>query len=102
VAGALPLFQRALDTRERVLGTEHPRTLTSVNNLAACMRALGDAEAALPLFRRALGKEHPDTRTARANCDLVEQEVAAARRRSDAGRTDSQPITVPSWRRLIG
>ena len=37
-AGALPLYRRALDSRERVLGKEHPDTLSSVNNLAGCMR----------------------------------------------------------------
>jgi tetratricopeptide (TPR) repeat protein len=64
----LPLYRRALDSRARVLGRAHPATLTSVNNLATCMRTLGDAAAALPLYRRALdsserllGKEHPDT-----------------------------------------
>jgi tetratricopeptide (TPR) repeat protein len=64
----LPLFRRALESRERVLGKEHPQTLTSVNSLAECLRALGDAAGALPLHRRALesrervlGKEHPDT-----------------------------------------
>jgi tetratricopeptide (TPR) repeat protein len=67
-AGALPLHRRALETSERVLGKEHPQTLTSVNNLALCLETLGDAAAALPLYRRALesservlGKEHPQT-----------------------------------------
>ena len=51
-----------------MLGQEHPNTLSSVNNLAQCMGALGDAAGALPLYRRALegservlGKEHPET-----------------------------------------
>jgi tetratricopeptide (TPR) repeat protein len=67
-AGALPLFRHALESRERVLGKEHPDTLSSVNNLAGCLDTMGEAEAALPLFRRALescervlGKDHPDT-----------------------------------------
>ena len=88
-AGALPLYQRALDSCERVLGTEHPNTLTSVNNLALCMEALGDAAGALPLCRRALdgfdslfGPVHPSSRTARANWDRLEREVAAAREQS--------------------
>ena len=33
---------------EGVLGEEHPDTLTSVNNLAGCMEALGDVAGALP------------------------------------------------------
>jgi tetratricopeptide (TPR) repeat protein len=53
-AAALPLFRRALEGCERVLGAKHPDTLACVNNLAYCMQSLGDASAALPLFRRAL------------------------------------------------
>ena len=86
-AGALPLYRRALDSRERVLGKEHPDTLTSVNNLAGCLYALGDAAGALPLLRRAadgferlLGPDHPSSRTVRANYEQAEREVAAARR----------------------
>ena len=67
-SAALPLYRRALESRERVLGAAHPDTLTSVNNLAYCLRALGDASAALPLYRRALesservlGAAHPQT-----------------------------------------
>jgi hypothetical protein len=82
-AGALPLYRRALESGERVLGTEHPDTLTSVNNLAGCLHALGDAAGALPLYRRAaegldnvLGMGHPSSRTVRANSDQVEREIA--------------------------
>jgi len=63
-----------LETCERVLGKEHPNTLISVNNLAGCMQAPGDAAGALSLYRRALegcervlGPEHPQTRTTAAN-----------------------------------
>jgi tetratricopeptide (TPR) repeat protein len=52
-AGALPLFRHALASSERVLGPEHPVTLTKVKNLALCLYALGDAAGALPLYRRA-------------------------------------------------
>ena len=38
---AEPLFKRALEARERVLGTEHPDTLNSVNNLAELYRRPG-------------------------------------------------------------
>jgi tetratricopeptide (TPR) repeat protein len=67
-AGALPLHRRALAVAERVLGPEHPDTLTDMSNLAVCMETQGDAAGALPLLRRALavaervlGPEHPDT-----------------------------------------
>ena len=66
--GAEPLYRRALEARERVLGREHPDTLASVNNLAALLYSKGDYDGAEPLYRRALearervlGREHPDT-----------------------------------------
>jgi len=68
--GAEPLYRRGLEVRERVLGKEHPDTLTSVNNLALLLYKKGDYGGAIPLFRRArevrervLGKEHPYTLT---------------------------------------
>ncbi|MFT5466683.1 MAG: hypothetical protein ACI8UO_001783 [Verrucomicrobiales bacterium] len=67
-AAAEPLYRRALEARERVLGAEHPDTLGSLNNLAALLDAKDDYAAAEPLLRRALearervlGAEHPDT-----------------------------------------
>ncbi|MGE0579437.1 MAG: tetratricopeptide repeat protein [Reyranella sp.] len=67
-SSALPLLRRALESRERVLGKEHPDALESVNDLVDCLLALGEASSALPLCRRALesservlGKEHPRT-----------------------------------------
>ena len=56
---ALPLYQRALQIREKALGPEHPDTATSLNNLALLYEDLGAYEQALPLFQRApadLGK----------------------------------------------
>ena len=65
---ALPLYQRALQIVEKVLGPEHPRTATSLNNLALQYKTLGAYDQALPLYQRALairekalGPEHPDT-----------------------------------------
>jgi hypothetical protein len=52
----------------RTLGPDHPDTLKSANNLAACLWALGDAAGARTLYedtlariRRVLGDDHPDT-----------------------------------------
>lgn len=59
---------QALEWREKVLGKEHPSTLTSVGNLASMLRyqgKYGEAEAmnrrALEGYEKVLGKEHPDT-----------------------------------------
>ena len=64
---AEPLLRRVLADCERVLGKEHPDTLTSVNNLAELLQSKGDYTEAEPLYRRALegyervqGKDHTD------------------------------------------
>ena len=63
-----PLWNSALAMCERVLGPEHPETLSTVNNLAELYRNQGKYELAGPLYQRALearervlGSEHPDT-----------------------------------------
>ena len=66
-------FQRARDNleevveaRRRVLGLEHPSTLTAMHNLANTLRELGELQLArelgeeiLDIQRRVLGPEHP-------------------------------------------
>jgi tetratricopeptide (TPR) repeat protein len=59
---------------ERVLGVDHPATLTSRNNLAKAYQAAGQLDKAIPLFEailrhydRALGADHPDTLNSRNN-----------------------------------
>jgi tetratricopeptide (TPR) repeat protein len=71
------LISRAEETLrilERVLGSEHPDTLISRNNLAAGYQALGRYQEAVQLLEetlrvqeRVLGPEHPDTLISRNN-----------------------------------
>jgi len=65
---AQALQQQSMEIRQRVLGPEHPDTLTSMNDLALDLDDSGHyAEAeklereALDISRRVLGLEHPDT-----------------------------------------
>ena len=67
-------FSRAHNTLRRVLGEDHPTTLTSRSNLACAYRAAGDLGRAIPLYEttlaeqlRVLGEEHPATLTSRSN-----------------------------------
>ena len=67
---ARPLFERALTDRRRMLGEDHPHTLTSANNFAIDLWALGEHERARQLHedtlsrrRRVLGEDHPHTLT---------------------------------------
>ncbi|WP_217189491.1 FxSxx-COOH system tetratricopeptide repeat protein [Streptomyces buecherae] len=74
LAPALHALQRALTTREQLLGGDHPDTLSSRNNLAGAYRAVGDLGRAIPLFERTLrerervlGGDHPSTLVSRNN-----------------------------------
>lgn len=67
-AAAQPLQQAVLDTRRRVLGDEHPDTLSAIGNMAFLLKSLGKYTEAEPYyreamtkFRRVLGEDHPNT-----------------------------------------
>ncbi len=69
-AGARPYLERTLMIVEKSLGTEHPYTIISLNNLAGLLKDEGDyagarscLERALTLQEKVLGVEHPDTAT---------------------------------------
>src|SRR5262249_40231447 len=63
---ARSMVEKVLEVRRRILGEEHPHTLTSMNNLAETLRAQGDLagvrglqEKVLEASRRIRGEEHP-------------------------------------------
>jgi tetratricopeptide (TPR) repeat protein len=114
---ALKLFEQAAAGFERVLGDDHPDTLTVMNNVAATRRALGDLHGAHDLHeqtltarRRVLGEDHPDTLASMNNLastrralgdlqgahDLFEQALAGRRRVLG----DDHPDTVQSMNYL--
>ncbi|AKJ08601.1 hypothetical protein ABB07_00610 [Streptomyces incarnatus] len=66
------LHERVLDVETRMLGPEHPDTLTSRNNLGNALFGMGEPAEAIRLLRqtledraRILGLVHPDTLTSR-------------------------------------
>ena len=68
-----------------MLGEDHPDTLTSANNLAIDLRALGEDQAARDLDqdtlarrRRVLGEDHPDTLTSANNLPTDLRELGEA------------------------
>jgi hypothetical protein len=74
-----------LAVRERLLGTNHQRTLASRNNLAVAYRETGRVADAIPLFEqnlaaceRLLGADHPRTRATRNNLALAYRDAARA------------------------
>jgi CHAT domain-containing protein len=65
---ALPLAERAMESRERLLGSEHLDVAAAIDSLAGIYTDRGEYGKAEPLCRRALdihekalGKDHPNT-----------------------------------------
>jgi uncharacterized protein (DUF2267 family) len=89
LGAARALKEQVLEACRRLLGPEHPDTLTAMVNLASTLWAQGELGAAralkeqvLEACRRLLGPEHPDTTIAAWNYWLTlraagEQEAAA-------------------------
>jgi hypothetical protein len=72
------MHRQTLATREKVLGREHPDTLTSVYCLAHLLAKQHMFKESLNLYRRAcdgyskvLGEHHPTTRACRQHCSKV-------------------------------
>ncbi|RYP91980.1 hypothetical protein DL770_001901 [Monosporascus sp. CRB-9-2] len=72
------LFAQLVETRKRVLGTEHPDTPISINNLASTQGNQGRWKEAKELgvrvmetMKKVLGKEHPDTQTSLGSLALT-------------------------------
>jgi Tetratricopeptide repeat len=62
------LFVQVVETRKRVLGEEHPDTLTSMNNFAFTLKGRGQSAEAIKLMEKCvqlqmlvLGTNHPYT-----------------------------------------
>ncbi|WP_285476263.1 FxSxx-COOH system tetratricopeptide repeat protein [Amycolatopsis sp. NBRC 101858] len=71
---AIPLFEQTLADWERMLGAEHPHTLTSQSDLAYAYRSVRRLEEAITLLEqnvavseRVRGAEHPHTLISRNN-----------------------------------
>lgn len=107
--------RRALEGREKVLGLEHPNTLTSVKNLADVLRYQGkyeEAEAinrrALEGFEKALGPEHPSTLATVGNLASVLQDqgkydaAEAMNRQALDGTEKARGLEHPDALRAIG
>ena len=95
-------FGRALTADcQRVLGRDHPDTLTSRNNLAYAYRSAGRLGEAIPLYQevlagrgRVLGPDHPDTLTCRNDLAGAYQ---SAGRLGEAIPLSEQTLTDCEW-----
>ncbi|WP_256274801.1 tetratricopeptide repeat protein, partial [Actinomyces sp. HMSC08A09] len=60
---AITLYERNFEDCIRILGPDHPHTLTSRNNLASAYRAAGRTEEAEVLFETPSGSDDEQDRT---------------------------------------
>jgi tetratricopeptide (TPR) repeat protein len=101
---ACKLHEQALAGRRRVLGDDHPDTLSSMNNLAVDRRILGDLqgardlhEQALAALSRVLGDDHPDTLSSINNLALTIQALGDLQ-----GARDRLEQALAGRRRVLG
>ena len=92
-----------MEIRKRVLGAEHPSTLTSMANLASTYRNQGRWKEAEELevqvmetSSRVLGAEHPDTLTSMANLASTYSRVAYNQRNRNQPIDFDYYIITPS------
>jgi tetratricopeptide (TPR) repeat protein len=74
VSRAIGYLQRTVNDYARILGADHPYSLSAQNGLASAYIAAGDLARAIPLLRETLvdsirvrGNDHPDTLICRNN-----------------------------------
>ena len=103
-ADAARIQEEVLEKQRRILGEEHPHTLTAMHALALTYQAQGrNADAAriqeevLEKRRRILGEEHPHTLTAMHALALTYQ---AQGRNADAARIQEE--VLEKERRILG
>jgi tetratricopeptide (TPR) repeat protein len=97
-------LEQAHGIGNRVLGGEHPSTLTSMSNLAVTLKAHGDLagarkieEEVLEIRRRILGEEHPDTLTSMNNL------ASTLREQGELGRArEIEEEVLEVMRRVLG
>ena len=108
---AIDLHERNLADRERLLGPDHPNTLTSRHNLAMAYRYAGRLRKAIDLqernladCERLLGPDHPDTLVSRNNlagaCTLAGQlrRAFSLRRLNVVEARRALEVGHPHWR----
>jgi tetratricopeptide (TPR) repeat protein len=103
-ADAERINREVLGAYRRILGKEHPMTLTSASNLASSLSGQGkhcEAEQihreVLGVTRRVFGEEHLETQTAATSLAL---DLAAQEKYADAERIDREVLAIR--RRVLG
>jgi hypothetical protein len=98
------LYHLQWEITRRILGDEHPNTLTSMNNLAVTLSDQGDLtgarekqEEVLEITRRILGDEHPDTLASMNNLAVTLSDQGDL-----TGAREKQEKVLDIRRRILG
>jgi tetratricopeptide (TPR) repeat protein len=98
---ALGIQEEVLNTRERVLGAEHPDTLMTRHNMALVLgrqgkydEALGIYEEVLSIEEHVLGAEHPSTQKTRNNMAFTLNRKRENRTHNDRYQTVSSKRSI--------
>lgn len=101
---AMGLTEKVIEARQRTLGSEHPNTLISMNNLANYYRDLGRrqeatelAEKVLEARQRILGSEHPDTLGSMDNLAYSYSKLGRVHEAMELGEK-----ALEAWQRTLG
>ena len=94
---AITLYEQVLTDRIRVLGEDHPDTLTSRNNLASAYHAAGRLTEAIMRWQavcadclRILGPDHPLTATVRENLEAAKRQRERQEKESPAEEREQE------------
>jgi tetratricopeptide (TPR) repeat protein len=75
---AAKMYKEVLEKRRRILGDEHPSTISAMSNLANTLGDQGHLEEAAKMYkealekaRRTLGEDHPTTKLVTHNLAIV-------------------------------
>ncbi|MFI7896533.1 tetratricopeptide repeat protein, partial [Streptomyces sp. CACIS-1.16CA] len=108
----LLLRRHVMDTESTVLGSHHPATLGSRNNLANALNNLGEHRQAADLHQqnltdleRVLGPDHPDTLTSRNNLANALHNLGERQRAADLHQnvlTDRERTLGPTHPATLG
>jgi tetratricopeptide (TPR) repeat protein len=103
-AQAIAVGEPLLADQERVLGPDHPGTLTARNDLAEAYQDAGRAAEAIPLYERTLadrervlGPDHPGTLQSRNNLATAYQDAGRA-----AEAIELHERTLADYERILG
>ena len=101
---ALELYQEALRIRQEVLGTVHPSTAQSLNNLATLYYRLGQYEQSIKLFKKSIdvktqlyGDESTDIAESRNNIAMLYMAAGTL-----VSAVHSQEVAVELMEKLLG